>query len=166
MYDFFSMISSVLSDPLVNVVYSTKILLISALISIGIFLVGWVRLPGNIGFRISKRLGSVSERIGGNRGAFLMGTAFSLGFCPTMFWLFFGMLMPIVVQSSYGIFLPSVFAVGTAVPFLLIAEFTVGLGLNRVMVKKTKTIGIWIQKAAGILFIVLGIGDTLTYWTL
>jgi cytochrome c-type biogenesis protein len=136
------------------------------IILIGIFLIGWIRLPGNIGFRFSNGLRKVSERVGGNSGAFLMGAAFSLGFCPTMFWLFFGMLMPIVMQSSYGILLPPVFAVGTAMPFLLIAGLTVGLGLDRIMVKKTKIIGSWIQKAAGIFLIVLGILDTLTYWTL
>ncbi len=95
-----------------------------------------------------------------------MGIAFSLGFCPTMFVLFFGSLMPLALQSTYGVVLPSVFAIGTAMPFLLIAGFAVGFGLDRVIVKRAKRWGLWIQKLAGVLFIVLGISDTLTYWTL
>lgn len=95
-----------------------------------------------------------------------MGIAFSLGFCPTMFVLFFGSLMPLALQSSYGIILPSVFAAGTAMPLLLFAGLTVGFGLDRVIVKRVKRWGLWIQRIAGLMFIILGISDTLTYWTL
>jgi len=131
----------------------------------GLFFIGWIRLPFQIGTRFSASLKKISERVGGKRGAFLLGIAFSLGFCPTMFVLFFGSVMPLALQSTYGVILPSVFAVGTAMPFLLFAGLTVGFGLDRVMVKRSKRWGNWIQKLAGVFFIFLGISDTLTFWT-
>lgn len=136
------------------------------LILIGLFLLGWIKLPGNAGLRWSDWLQRFSSKIDGKSGSFLMGVAFSLGFCPTMFWLFFGMLMPLVLGSSAGLFLPPVFAIGTALPLLLFFGLYIGFGLDRIMVKKTRVWGGYIQKFAGILFILLGISDTLTYWTL
>lgn len=136
------------------------------LIIIGLFLIGWLKLPGNVGFRLSNAIKRFSQKIGGKRGAFLMGIAFSLGFCPTMFWLFFGMLMPMVLESPAGVVLPPIFAVGTAMPLLLFFGLYAGFGLDKVMVKKAKGWGGLLQKAAGALFVLLGISDTLTYWTL
>ncbi|GAB7388552.1 sulfite exporter TauE/SafE family protein [Bacillaceae bacterium] len=136
------------------------------LILIGLFLLGWVKLPGDVGFRFAHALRQFSERVGGKSGAFLMGVAFSLGFCPTMFWLFFGMLMPMVLESSSGVLLPPVFAIGTAMPLLFFFAVCMAFGLDKVMVKKARRWGGWIQKGAGILFVLLGISDTLTYWTL
>ncbi|MDT3701291.1 MAG: sulfite exporter TauE/SafE family protein [Thermincola sp.] len=146
-------------------VYARK-LIGPLLLVIGLFLMGWLRLPGNIGFRLSNWLNQWPERIGGKSGAFLMGVAFSLGFCPTMFWLFFGLLMPLVLQSSTGFLLPPVFAVGTAIPLLLFIGLSIGIGLDRMVVKKAKNWGRRMQIAAGVLFTLLGISDTITYWTL
>ncbi|CCQ93963.1 conserved membrane hypothetical protein [[Clostridium] ultunense Esp] len=136
------------------------------LVVIGLFLLGWIRLPFQFVARFSSAIQRWSERKGGKSGAFFLGVAFSIGFCPTMFVLFFGSLMPLALQSSYGVLLPSVFAVGTAMPLLFIAGLTVGFGLDRVLVKRMKRWGGWIQKASGVFFILLGSSDTLTYWTL
>src|SRR5699024_8468673 len=72
-------------------------------IFIVLYLLNWIRLPGNIGQRASQRLKRFAQRLGGKWGSFLMGAAFSLGFCPTMFWLFFGLLMPLTFSSSAGV---------------------------------------------------------------
>jgi hypothetical protein len=95
-----------------------------------------------------------------------MGVAFSLGFCPTMFSLFFGGVIPLALKSSYGLLLPPLFAVGTAMPLLLFAALIVGFGLDRLMLNRVRHFGIWAQRFAALLFIVLGISDTITYWTL
>jgi len=100
----------------------------------------------------------------GKLGSFLMGVSFSIAFCPTMFALFFFTLMPIVLTSSYGAFLPSVFAIGTSVPVLVFAGIVTFIGLDGALLKKSKKIGNMIQKTAAILFIILGILDTVTYW--
>lgn len=135
-------------------------------IVIGLFLCGWLMLPGNIGFSLSERVKGWSNKVGRKGGAFVMGAAFSLGFCPTMFWLFFGILMPMVIQSNFGPILPTVFAVGTAIPLLLISGLYFGFGLDRWMIKRTKKWGSVIQKMAGVFFILWGMMDTYTYWTL
>jgi cytochrome c-type biogenesis protein len=132
------------------------------LILIGVYLLGWIKLNWNVS------LGKVPEKYfkNGKTGAFLMGSSFSLGFCPTMFSLFFILLMPLVLSNSYGVILPSVFAVGTSVPFLIAMFLIWYYGLNGVFMKKGRKLGFVIQRIAGGALVVLGILDTFTYWTL
>jgi cytochrome c-type biogenesis protein len=167
MYQLFSEISNLISGPFGNAAYSTNIAFLAALflVLIGLFLLGWVKLPG-LGYQLSALFMNWSQKLGRKGGAFLMGMAFSIGFCPTMFALFFGSVMPMVLSSSYGFLLPPVFAIGTAMPLLLFAGLVVGFGMDQMMVRKTRQWGRWIQILAGLLFIVLGISDTITYWTL
>ena len=101
----------------------------------------------------------------GKIGAFFMGVSFTLGFCPTMFVLFFITLMPMAMSVSYGTVLPAVFAVGTSLP-LIIAVFLIWYFelSGKVMKKKGRKLGLIVQRAAGIIIIVLGILDTITYW--
>lgn len=79
------------------------------LIFIGLYMLGLFNLNKIISF------GGISQRFTkkGRLGAFLMGVSFTLGFCPTMFILFFVTLMPMAMSVSYGGILPSVFAIGT-----------------------------------------------------
>jgi cytochrome c-type biogenesis protein len=100
----------------------------------------------------------------GKMGSFLMGVSFSLAFCPTMFSLFFFSLMPLVLSSPYGAVLPSIFAVGTSLPLILFMGMMTYIGLNGAMLKKSRKVGNIIQKSAVVIFILLGIMDTLTYW--
>jgi hypothetical protein len=130
----------------------------------GLFMLGVIRLPGNVGFRLSQRIDSFSKKVGGSLGAFLFGVAFSIAFCPTMFWLFFGLFMPMVGKSPYGIVLPSVFAIGTAIPLLFFIGVYVGVGLDRVLVRKAKIWGLWVQRVAGAVFLLIGVNDTITYF--
>jgi cytochrome c biogenesis protein CcdA len=99
-------------------------------------------------------------------GSFMLGFSFSLAFCPTMFILFFVTLMPIVLSSSYGFILPSVFALGTALPLILFILIIWYLGGGGVLMKKGRKFGTSMQRVSGILIILLGIFDTLTYWSL
>lgn len=100
----------------------------------------------------------------GKFGSFLMGVSFSIAFCPTMFSLFFFSLMPLVLSTSYGVVLPSVFAIGTSVPVLIFAAIVTYIGLDGALLKKSRKLGRLIQMIAAIVFIVLGILDTITYW--
>ena len=91
-------------------------------------------------------------------GAFLIGVVFALAFCPYSGALFFGMLIPMTIASSKGLFLPFVFAIGTGFPVIIFAYLLaytaskVGVFYNRI----TK-----IEKAmrsiAGIVFILTGL---------
>lgn len=129
------------------------------LILVGIFMLGlfsW-RKTGKM-FKIPTRLRD------SYLGSFLMGASFTLAFCPTMFVLFILTLMPIVLETSYGFVLPSVFGIGTSLPLLLIIFLIWYFGASGIILKKSRKIGLLVQKLAGVIILVIGILDTLTYW--
>lgn len=131
------------------------------LIIIGLFMLGVIKFTKMFSF------GSIPESFTreGKLGAFLMGVSFTLGFCPTMFILFFVTLMPMALSVSYGSILPGLFAVGTSLP-LIIAVFLIWyFGLSgKLMKKKGKKIGYIIQRIAGVIIFLLGVLDTIAYW--
>lgn len=55
----------------------------------------------------------------GGFGAFLLGALFALAFCPYSAVLFFGALIPLVMESSGGLLLPPLFAFGTGLPVMI-----------------------------------------------
>src|SRR3990170_4722155 len=97
------------------------------LLLIGLSLLGAFRLRGGFGTRLSSRLQALAPTSGAAR-AFLMGGAFALAFCPTLFWLFFGLTVPLGLESPVGFVFPALFA--------------------------------------GVVFVLAGLNDTLTYWAL
>jgi cytochrome c-type biogenesis protein len=154
---------SVSQDMIPFFVFARK-MLGPLLIIMGLFFLGLLKLPGSFGFQLSSYLKNLSGRIGGKWGAFVLGASFSFGFCPTMVWLFFGLVMPLVFQSSYGFILPPIFAIGTAMPFLLFVGLSIVLGFDTAMIKKSRQWGKWMQRVVGVLFLLLGVADTITYW--
>ncbi|MEG0470885.1 MAG: sulfite exporter TauE/SafE family protein [Solibacillus sp.] len=100
----------------------------------------------------------------GKTGSFLLGAGFAMAFCPTMFVLFFIWLMPTVIATPYGIILPAIFGVMTSLPLLIILGLIWYFGVRGLIMKKSMKIGRVIQKIAGVLLIVIGILDTITYW--
>ncbi|MCM3441514.1 urease accessory protein UreH domain-containing protein [Metabacillus halosaccharovorans] len=131
-------------------------------IMVGIFMLGMIKIKWTLTLlELPKRFFRK-----GKIGSFLMGVSFSIGFCPTMFVLFFVTLMPIVFSTSYGVVLPSLFAMGTSLP-LFIALFLIWYyGASGAVMKKGTKIGLYIQRASGVILVVLGILDTITYWTI
>lgn len=133
------------------------------LVMIGLSLLGVLRLRGGFGTRISASLERVARR-SGTAGAFLMGGAFALAFCPTLFWLFFGLTLPLALGNPLAPAFPALFALGTSVPVLLLGVLLTRdrpdarIGLGRA--------GALLSRVAGVVFIVAGLNDTLTYWTL
>jgi len=97
-------------------------------------------------------------------GSFLMGVSFTIAFCPTMFILFIVTLMPIVLETPNGIILPSVFGLGTSFPLVIVIFLIWYFGASGIILKKSRKIGAWTQKVAGVLLLLIGILDTLTYW--
>lgn len=83
-------------------------------------------------------LGSKSEKVEqmkqwlagkGYVGALLLGMLFALAFCPYSGVLFFGILIPLVLQSTESLLLPPLFALGTGLPvmiFSFVLAFSVG----------------------------------------
>src|SRR5690625_291977 len=97
-------------------------------------------------------------------GSFLMGVSFTLAFCPTMFVLFLLTLMPIVLITSYGAVLPAVFGIGTSLPLLIVIFLIWYFGASGAILKRSRKIGAVTQKIAGLILLILGVLDTLTYW--
>lgn len=100
----------------------------------------------------------------GKSGSFMLGASFSLAFCPTMFVLFFVWLMPTVVSTSYGFLLPAVFGIATSIPLILLFGLIWFFDAKRFVMKKSIKMGRIIQKTAGVILIIIGIFDTITYW--
>lgn len=131
------------------------VLIVIGIFMLGIFKMNWMLTLGNIPDRLKS----------GRVGAFFMGAGFSLGFCPTMFILFFITLMPMVLSTSYGVILPSIFAIGTSMPLIVAIFLLWYFDMNgAVLRKKGRQIGSIVQKTAGVFLIVLGIFDAVTYW--
>lgn len=131
------------------------------LIIIGLFMIGVIKFNKMISF------GSIPEKFTkkGKLGAFLMGVSFTLGFCPTMFTLFFVTLMPLAMTVPYGPVLPSIFAIGTSFPLILAIFLIWYYELSgKLMKKKGRKLGLVVQRIAGAIIILLGILDTITYW--
>jgi cytochrome c-type biogenesis protein len=70
------------------------------------------------------------------------------------------------LSSPDGFILPSIFAIGTAIPLLIVIFIIWYLGGSGAIMKKGRKFGVFIQRFAGILMFFLGIFDSITYWSL
>jgi len=135
--------------------YGAKILG-PVLILIGLFMLGIlkIRFPGmnNLTRHFEK------SETKSYRDVFMLGILFALAFCPYSGVLFFGMLMPVTITSTSGLYLPVVFAVATGLPVILFAWLIayavsgVGSFYNRI-----KTFEIWFRRIISLLFIGVGL---------
>ncbi|MBY0029780.1 cytochrome c biogenesis CcdA family protein [Priestia megaterium] len=125
---------------------------------IGFYLLGLFKLKGNF------NLSPIFKKKKSLLSSFLLGFSTSLAFCPTMFVIFFVTLMPTVVNVNYGAVLPTIFAIGTAIPFLIGISLIFYLNLNSIVYKKGRKIGYVIQRIAGVFLLIIGVLDIITYW--
>lgn len=100
----------------------------------------------------------------GKSGSFMLGASFSLAFCPTMFVLFFVWLMPTVVSTSYSFLLPAVFGIATSIPLILLFVLIWFFDAKKIIMKRSMKTGRMIQRIAGVILVIIGFFDTLTYW--
>jgi cytochrome c-type biogenesis protein len=154
-----------ISEAVIPVVVVARRALGPLLIVVGLLMLGLLKLPLSVGGRFSTWL---EGRVGQRQGfipAYLLGVAFSFTFCPTLFWLFFGLTIPLAIASPGGVLFPGVFAVGTALPVLglaaLIASGRVNVGR---FVKRFKAASVWVQRGVGVIFVVVGIHEVILYW--
>ncbi|WP_026689024.1 sulfite exporter TauE/SafE family protein [Alteribacter aurantiacus] len=132
-------------------------LIIVGLYMLGLFTMRWT-------LRLWKRPEHSSTEKRGKWGAFMLGFSFSLGFCPTMFLLFFMLLMPMTFTSTTGFLLPAVFAIGTAIPFLIVIGVIWYLGAGGAVRKKGRRLGFIVQRTAGAVMILIGVLDIAMFW--
>jgi cytochrome c-type biogenesis protein len=126
------------------------------LIIIGLFMLDIIRIniPG------SGRLASVMQKKSrwSYLDAILLGIVFALAFCPYSGVLYFGMLVPMTVASSSGLYLPVIFAIATGIPVIILAwvlAYTVkGVGI---VYNRIKSFELWFRRIVSVLFILVGI---------
>lgn len=91
-------------------------------------------------------------------GAFLLGIAFAMAFCPYSGVLYFGMLIPMSIASVSGLYLPLVFAIATGLPVIVIAWILAyslaGIGN---FYRKINVFEIWFRRIVAGLFILVGV---------
>lgn len=126
------------------------------MVGMGFFLLGLIRLPGpTLG---TGKLGEWAKAKGGSLGAF------GLAFCPTMFALFFGLMLPTALASRLGLLFPTLFAFGTALPVLVILALLDQGKTKGEVVKGMRRSGRWLNLAGGVILVLAGLYDTLVYW--
>jgi len=134
---------------------------------VGFAMLGWLRMNGGFGQRLAWRL---RERLGqgGSVGtSYLLGVAFSFAFCPTLFWLFFGLTVPLAIRSVGGWAFPGLFAVGSSLPLLaVVGAVAGGLGTVERFAGGIKRLERPLRLGAGAILILAGIHDTLIYWVI
>ncbi|MCG3088079.1 sulfite exporter TauE/SafE family protein [Sporosarcina cyprini] len=133
------------------------LLIVTGLVMIGMLRFGFLR---GVTIRVPMKWKS------GRVGSFLLGASFSLAFCPTMFVLFFFWLMPLVATNTYGFLLPAVFGVATSLPLLFLFLLIWFFDAKRIVMRISRKVGSLVQRLAGALLIVIGIADTITYWSM
>lgn len=132
---------------------------------LGLALFGLLPLRFSVGSRAAAWLESRSGS--GTLGAFLLGIAFSLAFCPTLFLLFFGLTIPLALTSPVGAAYPGLFALGTTLPLLgLAALMALGIGGRTSYLAGARRLDRWLRPAAGLVLVLMGLNDTITYWFL
>ena len=126
------------------------------LIITGLFLLDIIRLNFS-GLSISKkRQESLAEA--GLKGSFALGILFAFAFCPISAALFFGSLIPLSLNNTYGVALPFIYGIGTGLPVLAFS-FGIAFGIttlsrwfNRMAMLEKYT-----RKLTGIIFILVGV---------
>ena len=155
-----------LQQAAIPVVVAARKVIGPLMIIIGLSLMGLIRLRGSLGGRFARWIQSRLPQEG-VRGAFSLGVVFSFTFCPTLFWLFFGLMIPLALISTGGWTFPAIFAVGTALPLLAFAGLLAfGSRVNRSLLERLKRSHRRVSQFSGGIFVLVGINDTLTYWFL
>jgi hypothetical protein len=136
------------------------------MVVVGLALAGAWRPRVTLGQALALRL---RERlpVGGGRGAYLLGVAFAFAFCPTLFWLFFGLTVPLALRSAGGWAFPGLFALGASVPLLVVAALVgAGAGVAHRLVGGVRRWERPVRLVAALILIVAGLHDTAVYWLL
>ena len=156
------LVAGVFSTPAVAEFLRTKMagLIGPGLILLGMLVAGWLplRIPGvgginSLGTRLAQR---------GFAGEFLMGAVFALAFCPVSAALFFGGLLPTVIQSGSTVALPVVYGVGTALPVVVaVVLLACGIGMAGERLQKLQHLGAHLQRGTGWVLIAVGVWLTI-----
>ncbi|MGH2536370.1 MAG: cytochrome c biogenesis CcdA family protein [Candidatus Promineifilaceae bacterium] len=156
---------SQLTEKLVPGVVVARRILGPLLVIVGLLMVGVLKSRLSLGGRFSTWVEEKAQGRSGLLPAYLMGVAFSFTFCPTLFWLFFGLTLPLAIASPGGLFFPGVFALGTALPVLGLAALLAYNAVDiRHVVRRFKAADVWLQRVVGLVFVLVGLNEIVLYW--
>lgn len=127
------------------------------LVLVGLVLLDVVRPATGLG---GGQLASLQEKLALRQsgGAFLLGFAFALAFCPYSAALYFGVLIPLALGAHAGVLLPMLFGVGTAMPVLVLGlPLALGLGWAAAGFSAVARIEPIVRKLVGWLFVGVGL---------
>ena len=97
-------------------------------------------------------------------GAMLLGILFALSFCPVSAALFFGSLIPLAIEHDSGIFMPTLYGVGTALPVVACAiAIAVSTRLVGVMFKRLTSFERWARRLTAVAILLIGVYCLLSY---
>ncbi len=133
------------------------------LILIGLFMLDLIKLPkGGLG-KLTEKFENSSGK--GYWGALLLGIVFALAFCPYSGVLYFGMLIPITITSTSGLYLPLIFAIATGLPVIIIA-YLIAFSIGSVgsFYNKVKTFELWFRRVISVVFIGVGIYYSIIFY--
>jgi cytochrome c-type biogenesis protein len=153
-----------LNQASIPVIVAARKALGPLLILIGLMMLGVIQLNVSFGYGVGRWF---EERAAGRGvfGSYLLGVAFSFAFCPTLFWLFFGLLVPLALATTGGIGFAPVFALGTSIPLLVFAGIA-ALGAASVggFIREARKYDGYAQTAVGLIFILVGFNEFILYW--
>lgn len=136
------------------------------LVLMGVLYLGWWKSNILLGWGLRRRLEGTAKR-GMRWGSFWLGVAFSFAFCPTLFLLFFGFLVPLSTSSRAGLFFPGLFAFGTTLPLHLLAiAIALGWGSLAAITQGMRRADTWVRRGIGIVFLLAGANEIVLYWVL
>ena len=128
-----------------------------ALLVIGIFMLDIIplNLPG---------VGKLTEKLSNKDGkktywdAFLLGLLFALAFCPYSAMLYFGGLIPMTIASTSGLLLPTIFAIATGLPVIIIA-WIIAYSVSNIgkFYNSMNSFQKWFKRIVAALFIIVGV---------
>ncbi|AXQ50893.1 urease accessory protein UreH domain-containing protein [Lysinibacillus fusiformis] len=152
--------STVADIPFIGTMFFRKLLGLT-LILIGLALLGNVSVHSSASQRIFQKV---------QKGLKLKNTSLSFGvamgflFCPTLFWLFFGLLLP-TGNGEFNLIDPIFFALGTAMPLILyVILLTISERLLNPMKKTLYSFHNVSRNISAIFFILSGLFETLNAW--
>ncbi|MCW0483813.1 aromatic aminobenezylarsenical efflux permease ArsG family transporter [Gaoshiqia sediminis] len=126
------------------------------LILVGVVMLDWIPIPFPTFSKLRSQLEADPQK--GLSSHFLLGVVFALAFCSYSGVMYFGLLIPMTIQSSGGLLLPIAFALGTGVSvvgFAALIAFAFQ-AVNRWFLRIRQS-EIWLRRLVAVVFIAIGI---------
>ena len=133
------------------------------LIIIGLFMLGIIKLNF---LKLEKLTSRFQNKEKHNYwDVLIIGLVFAMAFCPYSGVLYFGMLIPLTIESSSGLILPIVFAIATGIPVIIFA-WLLAYSVSEVgkLYNRIKLIEIWFRRFVALIFLGVGVYYSIVVW--